>query len=67
VPVVATWARAPLRRVAEAGARADASTISRLSLSALFNTWYYLGMASALGGRAAFRRTIVRRSGRSGG
>ena len=58
--------RTPLRGIAVAGARAGAASVSRLALSVLFNSWFYLGMAEALGGHAAFRRTIVRPSGGPG-
>jgi glycosyltransferase involved in cell wall biosynthesis len=49
----------PLRGLAQVGTRVGATTVSRVALSALFNTWYYLGMASAIGGRESFRRVIL--------
>jgi glycosyltransferase involved in cell wall biosynthesis len=65
-PAVATGVRSPLRGVAVTAARLGASTVSRLALSVLFNTSYYLGMAEELGGPDRFRDTIVRASGPTG-
>jgi len=59
-PAVATSLRGPLRGLAVVGARSRAGGgVGRLALSALFNSWYYLGMASRLGGRDGFLRAIV--------
>jgi glycosyltransferase involved in cell wall biosynthesis len=62
-PVVARCLRAPLRGLAVVGDHFSASaSFGRLALSVLFNSWYYLGMASRLGGRESFVRAIVGRS-----
>jgi glycosyltransferase involved in cell wall biosynthesis len=64
-PGVARGLRTPLRGLAVVSARSSAgASLGRFALSALFNTWYYRGMASRLGGRDGFLRTIVRVSER---
>jgi glycosyltransferase involved in cell wall biosynthesis len=51
----------PLLRVtAHAADRVHLSGVSRLALSTMYNGAYYQGMAQRLGGRTAFRETIVR-------
>jgi hypothetical protein len=60
-PTVARTAEPLLRRIAELADRMHAFRVSRSALSVIYNGAYYRGMAEQLGGRAAFRDTIVRR------
>jgi hypothetical protein len=49
-----------LRFTADVADRVHLDKLSRLALSTIYNGAYYQGMAQRLGGRAAFRETIVR-------
>jgi glycosyltransferase involved in cell wall biosynthesis len=59
VPVLATGLRRPLRALAVGADAVGAEPVSRLALSVLFNSWYHLGMASALGSGKEFRRIVA--------
>jgi GT2 family glycosyltransferase len=62
-PALARALRPLLRVTASAAQRARLAGVSRLALSTMYNGEYYRGMAEQLGGRVAFRETIVRGRG----
>lgn len=63
VPALARAMGPLLRLTANAADRVRLAGVSRLALSTMYNGEYYRGMAEQLGGRAAFRDTIVRGRG----